>query len=1179
MNVGSYVITPGGLTSGNYDLTFVPGTLTITKASLTVTAIDDTKVYNGLAYSNGNGVNYSGFVNGENSSVLGGSLTYTGNSQGAVNVGSYVITPGGLTSGNYDLTFVPGTLTITKASLTVTADSKSKIYGSGEPVLTYVVTGLQGGDQLTGSLSRNPGENVGTYAITQGSLSASSNYTIIYVGANLTITSRALTITADPKTKTYGDADPQLTYSVSGLQGGDQLTGSLSRNSGENVGTYAITQGSLTAGSNYTVTYIGANLVINPKPLVITANPNQGKRFGDSDPTLTFTTQGLVSGDVLSGALSRVAGENTGSYPILIGSLAAGSNYTVQFVSAEFIIASKLLTITVSSNQSKVYGDNDPVLTYTASGFEDGDNSSIITGSLSRVPGENVNQYAILLGSISAGNNYTINFVPGVFTITPAPLQIVADAKSKIFGNADPALTFTATGFKRSDTVSLMTGGLVRAAGENVGLYTISQGNLSAGSNYTINYTSTQFEIVKRVLTITANPNQSKTFGTDDPVFLYNVSGLAPGDTEAVISGSLSRVPGENVGSYALLIGSITAGGNYTIQFVPANFLIASKVLTIRVLPDQFKIYGDQDPVILYQVTGLQDGDDLSIISGKIGREVGENVGAYETNIGSLTVSNNYTINFIDADFTIKPKLVRIGGSFTAKNKPFDGNTKATLLDDRLTLIGVLEGDDVRLEGLQIAFVSPQPGTQKVIIINISVAGSDVNNYVFDLDDKPETTATIFINDADGDGVVDEVDLCPNTPRGEAVDENGCSDSQKDSDGDGVTDNLDLCPDTPMGETVDKDGCSASQLDTDGDGVPNSVELLEGTDPINKNEYKDQDGDGVPDYIEGLEGSLRLDPCSYQDTDGDLVPDYVEIYLDQTNPNNPADFKSSNSARIPDYVANRTPSQVIGNNTLTVEWGTELSFVTLPKTIAVLYGNGEIINLPVTWNTVSYDKLKSGTYQFEGAVTYEGCFGNPFNLKVTFELIVKVKNAPKDLLLSNNTFTAPYPVKDAFVGSFTVVDPQDNVHTIQLVPGQKDNAYFTIVNGQLIWTSKDALPGRNEFEIVVRVTDRVGNIFEKTFKIIRLRKPLSEIAIYNSFSPNGDQINDDWGVTELRYWTGVTIRVFERSGKQLFITSNPEVRWDGTFNGKVMTTGAYYFTVEVIESGEKRSGVVNLFTD
>ena len=93
--------------------------------------------------------------------------------------------------------------------------------------------------------------------------------------------------------------------------------------------------------------------------------------------------------------------------------------------------------------------------------------------------------------------------------------------------------------------------------------------------------------------------------------------------------------------------------------------------------------------------------------------------------------------------------------------------------------------------------------------------------------------------DTDGDGVDDEADLCPNTPAGELVDSNGCSNSQKDSDGDGVSDDIDLCPNTPSGESVDNDGCSNSQKDSDADGVSDDIDLCPNTPP---GETVDSDG-------------------------------------------------------------------------------------------------------------------------------------------------------------------------------------------------------------------------------------------------------------------------------------------------------------------------------------------------
>src|SRR5204862_213794 len=119
---------------------------------------------------------------------------------------------------NYNLTFVPGTLTITQRPITVTADAKTKTYGDPDPALTYQITSgnLISGDGFTGSLTRVAGETVGgsPYAIHQGTLTAGDNYNLTYVSANLTITKRPITVTADNQTKVYGEADPTFSYQV-----------------------------------------------------------------------------------------------------------------------------------------------------------------------------------------------------------------------------------------------------------------------------------------------------------------------------------------------------------------------------------------------------------------------------------------------------------------------------------------------------------------------------------------------------------------------------------------------------------------------------------------------------------------------------------------------------------------------------------------------------------------------------------------------------------------------------------------------------------------------------------------------------------------------------------------------------------------------------------------------------
>ena len=107
----------GGLLS-NYTINGSGGTTTahLNAAALTITANNASKVFDGVAYSGGNGVTYSAFANGETSSVLSGTLAYGGNSQGANSVGQYVIAPQGLNSNNYAITYVNGQLTINSAT-------------------------------------------------------------------------------------------------------------------------------------------------------------------------------------------------------------------------------------------------------------------------------------------------------------------------------------------------------------------------------------------------------------------------------------------------------------------------------------------------------------------------------------------------------------------------------------------------------------------------------------------------------------------------------------------------------------------------------------------------------------------------------------------------------------------------------------------------------------------------------------------------------------------------------------------------------------------------------------------------------------------------------------------------------------------------------------------------------
>ncbi|MFC1644147.1 GLUG motif-containing protein, partial [Candidatus Omnitrophota bacterium] len=109
----------------------------------------------------------------------------------------------GADEGQYILVQPTTTADITAKPIAVTADDQTKVFAASDPALTYTNDPLEDGDSFTGALSRAEGENVGTYAIGQGTLSAGSNYSISYTSDDLTITAKPIAVTADDQTKVF----------------------------------------------------------------------------------------------------------------------------------------------------------------------------------------------------------------------------------------------------------------------------------------------------------------------------------------------------------------------------------------------------------------------------------------------------------------------------------------------------------------------------------------------------------------------------------------------------------------------------------------------------------------------------------------------------------------------------------------------------------------------------------------------------------------------------------------------------------------------------------------------------------------------------------------------------------------------------------------------------------------
>ena len=271
-----------GTTTANY---------VIKPVALTVTAKDKTIKYGDEAANDG--VTYEGFVNSETASVLGGTLSYayktkedgSGDDYTKTSpVGTYYIIPSGLTSANYAITFKAGKLTVSNnpvviggdddpsATATIEVSPKEFTYNgkdqkpevkvvmkADKKVIDskeYTVTYKKGDTEVSET------KDADTYTVVISNKTGADYAFSGTTTADYTIKPKALTITADAKSKAKGEADPALTYQADGLVEGDAITGALARAEGEGVGEYDITQGTLTAGDNYAITFTGAKLTI-----------------------------------------------------------------------------------------------------------------------------------------------------------------------------------------------------------------------------------------------------------------------------------------------------------------------------------------------------------------------------------------------------------------------------------------------------------------------------------------------------------------------------------------------------------------------------------------------------------------------------------------------------------------------------------------------------------------------------------------------------------------------------------------------------------------------------------------------------------------------------------------------------------------------------------------------------
>jgi filamentous hemagglutinin family protein len=331
VNAGTYAVTPGSLYSNQqgYAISYASGGLTVAPASLTVAANTGNRLYGATnpAFSG----SVSGFVGSDTlSNATTGSEVFGTTALVGSNVGSYAITGSGLSANNGNYVFVqaPGNataLTIAPATLTVTANTASRLYGAVEPAFSGTVGGFVAGDTLASATTGTRAyatnavlnSNVGSYAVTGSGLVANNgNYVFVQAPGNataLTISPATLTYVSNAANRLYGATEPGFSGSVTGFVAGDSLAGATTGTQAyatnavlnSNVGSYGITGGGLLANNGNYVFVQAANnaaaLTITPATVTLTANL-ASRVVGAPEPPFSGTATGFVAGDTLESA-------------------------------------------------------------------------------------------------------------------------------------------------------------------------------------------------------------------------------------------------------------------------------------------------------------------------------------------------------------------------------------------------------------------------------------------------------------------------------------------------------------------------------------------------------------------------------------------------------------------------------------------------------------------------------------------------------------------------------------------------------------------------------------------------------------------------------------------------------------------------------------------------------------
>ena len=626
-------------------------------------------------------------VNGDTyATAVTGTPTYS--TTAGTTSGTFEITVAGLTSPNYVLAFVPGTLTVVPSSSTTTLAASPNSSQYGDPVtLTATVTSgatgavsfydrsaFLGEGTVTGGVATliTTTLNAATHTIT-ATYNGDATYASSTSGsATVTVAKRtvagggpALTVTVENASREYGTANPEFAYIVSGmLVNGDTyvtaVTGvpvyiSTDTPTSPVGSTFPINVSGLVS-ENYTLTTVHGTLTIVTAPTTTGLTTSvTSTQYGDPVVLTATVAPSSATGTVVFSNGSTVLGTATvsgGTATLSTSALSVGTytitasyegdgNHAESTSSAVTVTVAKrtgpggvaALTVTVT-DASRLYGQGNPAFSYTVSGtLVNGDTyASAVTGvpvySTPATVTSPVGTYPISIAGGLSSANYSLAFGNGTLTVSKgSPSVTVASLLNPSTYGSSVTLTALlsagSTGTVTFEDNGTAISGAVAISGTTATFTTATQAAgthpitavYSGDTNYNGAISSTLTQVVnKATLTVTAN-NASRAYGTANPVFTSTITGFMNGDTEAsVVTGAPSLTTTATMaspaGTYSITaaLGSLATNNNYGFAFVDGTLTVtpsAGETTTLSVNPATV-MYGD--PAVLTAVVGPTAG-------------------------------------------------------------------------------------------------------------------------------------------------------------------------------------------------------------------------------------------------------------------------------------------------------------------------------------------------------------------------------------------------------------------------------------------------------------------------------------------------------------------------------------------------------------------------------------------